>query len=47
MAWDLALRYDEHLLYVGLAQMLGTTSYTADRALVGRIGTSEHVVLVG
>ena len=50
-AWDLARRYDEHplydMVYLGLAQMLGTTLYTADRALLSRIGASDHVVLVG
>ena len=50
-AWDLARRYDEHplydMVYLGLAQVLGTTLYTADRALVARIGSSDRVVLVG
>ena len=50
-AWDLARRYDEHplydMVYLGLAPMLGTTLYTADRALVARIGASDRVVLVG
>ena len=50
-SWDLARRYDEHpvydMVYLALAQMLGDTLYTADRALIGRLGESDHIVFVG
>ena len=50
-AWDLARRYDEHpvydMVYLALAQMLGDTLYTADRAFVSRVGESDHIVFVG
>jgi predicted nucleic acid-binding protein len=51
-AWDLSRRYDEHplydMVYLAVAQSVGDTLYTADAALVARLGldTAAAVVLV-
>ena len=49
-AWDLARRYDEHpvydMVYLAVALMLGDLLYTADAALVSRLGPDVPVVLV-
>jgi predicted nucleic acid-binding protein len=50
-AWDLARRYDEHpvddMVYLAAARMLGEVLYTADAALLNRLGPDAGAVLVG